>query len=122
MRKLKLTCCLSAALLLGAVGCSSLIKESWSDSTRKTVHSAVVVVDQFLIYEMNNRVAVGTNVTAVADTLRRTVPPLVITIRGGLDTYDKIASPALKAKVEGDVAQLKTYEAQAATGMAAKAK
>ncbi len=115
MKYLKLNLLGLPLLALWLSGCATTNTDTWADATRKTVHSAVLVVDQFLIYETAHRATIGTNVTAIADQMRDAVPPLVRTIRAGLDAYDLLATPALQTQVNGQVVKLQTYSTTAAT-------
>ena len=83
-------------------GCATP-QEPWSHTARKTVHSSVLTVNEFLKYELAHRAELDPSVTAVANDLRVQMPPLVREVREALGRYDAgqmDARPVIEAALE----------------------
>ena len=105
---------LAASLLLA--GCAAT--PTWQDAARKSVHSAVLLADGFLNYELVNRATLDPKITAAADRIRVEMPPAVHNLRAALDAYDANPSPTTQAAVQSGLGVLQALADVAAAALA----
>lgn len=90
--------------IVTTTGCASYEvapgSEKWVVETEKALKTAFNVVDGFLLWESQNRGAVGNDVTAAADTLRKHFPAYYRAATATLRVYKYHRTPDNRANLQ----------------------
>lgn len=92
--------CLTALALL-FTACAHT--PNWQTAASKSIHTSVIVADEFLQYEQAHRATLGPKITAIADDIRTKMPDLVRNARAALAAYESATSPGAKTLAQGAV-------------------
>lgn len=105
------------ALLLTSPGC--VTTPTWDDAARKSLHSSVVVANEFLKFEAAHRSELPAGVSEAADEIRVAMPTLVRQARAALDAYDTTKSATDQALAQAKLAEVSRLAAVASAQLAA---